>query len=99
MATTKNARGSDRLRVARGADRLAVPVDQLCRRCDPATLPFKGTEEVAPLQGTVGQDWAVTAIEFGVEIDSGECPHHPSVQTWIGPSPTSSATRASSASR
>jgi hypothetical protein len=99
MATAKNSRGSDSLRVVGAAERLAVPVDQLCRRCDPATLPLKSTKEVAPLQGTVGQEWAVTAIEFGVEIDSGECPHHPSVQTWIGPSPTSSATRASSASR
>ncbi len=35
---------------------------------DPKELPFETTEEVAPLVGTTGQDRAVNAIEFGLQI-------------------------------
>jgi lon-related putative ATP-dependent protease len=71
MSTAKNPQGRENLRVVGAAEVLAVPAEKLRRRCDPAGLPFKSTEEVAPLQGTVGQERAVNAIEFGVEIDSG----------------------------
>lgn len=47
---------------------LAVPAEQLRRRCDPASLHFASTAEVAPLDGTVGQPRAVDAISFALDI-------------------------------
>lgn len=67
----RNPQGKENLRVLGLAEKLAVPADRLCWRCDPASLPFETTEEVEPLEGTVGQERAVSALEFGVEIDSG----------------------------
>ena len=49
--------------------RLRVPVDQLLAPCDPATLPFKTTAEVEPLEGVLGQERAVRAIEFGLGVE------------------------------
>ena len=44
---------------------LALKPAQLYRECDPSALPFKSTEEVASLEGALGQDRAVEAIRFG----------------------------------
>jgi lon-related putative ATP-dependent protease len=44
--------------------------DRLRRRCDPARLGFASTEEVAPLEGAIGQPRALEAIEFGLEMDA-----------------------------
>ncbi len=41
---------------------LAVEVDKLTRVCDPDDLGFETTEEVAPLEGTIGQERAVSAL-------------------------------------
>jgi lon-related putative ATP-dependent protease len=41
---------------------------ELCRRCDPATLPFATTAEVDDLPELIGQERAVEAVEFGVGI-------------------------------
>src|SRR5918997_6539860 len=38
------------------------------RRLDPAALPFDTTAEVPPLHGTIGQDRALDAIDFGLEV-------------------------------
>lgn len=46
----------------------AISPDQLRRRIDPAGLPFRSTEEVEPLDGTVGQPRALDAIEFGLDV-------------------------------
>jgi predicted ATP-dependent protease len=43
--------------------------EQLRRRCDPASLPFTTTAEVAPLEATIGQPRALGAISFGLDID------------------------------
>jgi lon-related putative ATP-dependent protease len=48
---------------------LALAPDQLKRRVDPDSLPFRTTEDIAPLTGTIGQPRAVDAIEFGLDID------------------------------
>ncbi len=37
-------------------------------RCDPASLPFSSTADVAPIPGIVGQDLAIDALRFGLEI-------------------------------
>ena len=61
------------------ADRLPVPtkrrqgarelrVRELRRSLDPDRLPFRSTEEVEPLVGTIGQPRALDAIEFGLEV-------------------------------
>lgn len=45
-----------------------VPAQDLRRLCDAALFDFETTEQVAPLDGTIGQERAVTAITFGFEL-------------------------------
>ncbi|MEX1254123.1 MAG: ATP-binding protein [Dehalococcoidia bacterium] len=54
--------------VAELASTNLVPPDDLYRRCDPDQLGFETTADVPPLDGTVGQDRAVNALEFGLDI-------------------------------
>ena len=49
---------------------LRVPVKQLRRECNPAVFKFRTTAELAPIEGTVGQDRAVTAMDFGLTIEA-----------------------------
>lgn len=42
--------------------------EELFWRCDPAQFAFQTTREVCCLEGTIGQDRALTAIEFGLGI-------------------------------
>lgn len=51
-------------------DHLELSTQQLRRTCDPATFPFDTTADVAPLEEVIGQDRAVRAIEFGLDISS-----------------------------
>ena len=51
-------------------DHLKVPVERLAPYCDPSTLGFKTTDEVEPLEGTIGQERAISALEMGLEIDA-----------------------------
>ncbi|MCC7293393.1 MAG: AAA family ATPase [Phycisphaerales bacterium] len=48
----------------------AVPPEQLRWRCDPASLPFASTAELAPVEGIVGQDSAVESLAFGLEVQA-----------------------------
>lgn len=46
--------------------------EQLTWHCDPAQFEFETTSSLSCLEGTIGQDRALTAIEFGLGIkDSG----------------------------
>lgn len=45
-----------------------VAPDRLNRRCDPDSLGFVTTEEVPVLDGMVGQDRAVSALELALAI-------------------------------
>jgi lon-related putative ATP-dependent protease len=45
-----------------------VGVAQARRRCDPATLGFTSTEELPSLEESIGQDRALHALEFGIDI-------------------------------
>lgn len=45
-----------------------LPPAALRWRCDPAQLPFETTDEVEPARGIVGQDGAVEALQFGLEV-------------------------------
>lgn len=49
--------------------RRGLPVDRVCRRCDPAKLGFKMTTDLAGPRTAIGQDRALEAIEFGTGID------------------------------
>lgn len=40
-------------------------------QCDPVQFEFTSTAELPPLEGTIGQDRAVTAIDFGLGIRDG----------------------------
>ena len=51
-------------------DRLAVPVDRLTTHIDEGKLGFATTKEVGPLEGTIGQERALRALQFGLEVDA-----------------------------
>lgn len=51
-------------------ERLAVPLEQLCRTWDLGSLGFKTTEELPVLEGLVGQERAVAALQFGLAMRS-----------------------------
>lgn len=51
-------------------DHLRLSTDAVRWRCPPEWLPFKTTAEVTPASGVVGQDDAVAALQFGLEIDA-----------------------------
>mgnify|MGYP002623819420 CR=1 FL=1 len=42
--------------------------DKLYRRCDPASLGFEHTDDLAPLDDIIGQERAVKALELGLGI-------------------------------
>jgi len=54
----------------KSARSLRVPARQLRRACDPRAFKFTTTAEVPPIEGTVGQDRAVSAMEFGLSIEA-----------------------------
>ncbi|GBD98248.1 lon protease [bacterium BMS3Abin07] len=44
--------------------------DSLYKQCGPDTLTFMTTEDIPPLEDTIGQDRALRAIDFGLGLDS-----------------------------
>jgi lon-related putative ATP-dependent protease len=46
-----------------------LTINRLRRRCDIDELPFEHTGELTPIEGFLGQDRAITALRFGVEIE------------------------------
>jgi len=46
-----------------------VPLENLRWRLDPATLPFKTTDDLKPLKEIIGQKRAVEAFKFGMGMD------------------------------
>ena len=51
-------------------EHLKVPMERLAPFCDPDTLGFKTTAEVELLEGTIGQERAISALGMGLEIDA-----------------------------
>ena len=45
-----------------------LPIDRLRWCCEVDSLDFETTAEVAPVSGIVGQDDAVDALQFGLEM-------------------------------
>jgi len=51
-------------------DKYELAPEQLRKRCDPEQFPFQTTAEVSPLEDIIGQERAVSAIRFGLDIPS-----------------------------
>jgi len=47
---------------------LRLNPDELRWRCEPSQFEFSSTAELPPLEGTIGQERALTAIDFGIGI-------------------------------
>jgi len=43
--------------------------EKLRKRCDPVSLQCETTEEIAPLEGIIGQERAMKALKFGLDIE------------------------------
>ncbi|HEY3116607.1 MAG TPA: ATP-binding protein [Chloroflexota bacterium] len=69
-STPSKAHEHARAGVGAGTSKLPQPVapEQLAWRCDPTSLNFECTDEVPPLEGLVGQDRALEALELGLEL-------------------------------
>jgi lon-related putative ATP-dependent protease len=50
--------------------RLAVPIERLTTHIDETSLGFTSTREMAPLEGTIGQERALKALDFGLDVDA-----------------------------
>lgn len=48
----------------------ALPIKELRFTCSEKSIPWKSTAQAPPLEGPVGQERALSAIEFGLSIDS-----------------------------
>ena len=53
-----------------GVQHLEVAAEKLTNACDPDELAFETTDEVAPLEGTIGQERAMSALELGLDLDA-----------------------------
>ena len=51
------------------AKKYEVSPDNLCWQCDTADMDFEFTDELSPLQNIIGQDRALGAIKFGLDLD------------------------------
>jgi hypothetical protein len=51
-------------------DKYKVPASMLAPAVDPEQLGFKDTSELTPLSETIGQERAVGALEFGLQMTS-----------------------------
>lgn len=49
-------------------DGFKVPYEDLAAVCDPDALGFETTDELSPLEGTIGQERAISALELGLDI-------------------------------
>ncbi|OPL07385.1 MAG: ATP-dependent protease [delta proteobacterium ML8_F1] len=50
-------------------ERFRLTEDQLYKVCDCRSFDFETTEDLTPLQGIIGQDRAVKAMDFGLKIE------------------------------
>jgi predicted ATP-dependent protease len=48
-----------------------LKAEELRATCDPATLPFRSTAELTPLEGLIGQERALDATTFGIGMKRG----------------------------
>ncbi len=53
-----------------GTKNRELGVDQLRKRSGPSQFPFESTADLSPLQRVIGQERALRAIDFGIDIPS-----------------------------
>ena len=46
-----------------------LSVDELYKTCEKDLMPFKTTSELTPLDVPLGQEKALAAIDFGINVD------------------------------
>ena len=51
------------------ASKFEVSADKLAWRCELSLLPFTCTADMTPLEDFIGQERAMRAIQFGLEVD------------------------------
>ncbi len=56
--------------MAKTAKQKQLPLEQLRKKTDPRSLGFETTEDITPLEEFIGQKRAVSAISFGLEVES-----------------------------
>ena len=56
--------------MAKTAKQKQLSLDQLRKKTDPRSLGFETTEDIPPLEEFIGQKRAVSAISFGLEVES-----------------------------
>ena len=56
--------------MAKTAKQKQLPLEQLRKKTDPRSLGFETTEDIPPLEEFIGQKRAVSAISFGLEVES-----------------------------
>ena len=49
-------------------DGFKVSYENLAAVCDPNAFGFETTDELSPLEGTIGQERAISALELGLDI-------------------------------
>lgn len=52
------------------SDKHKLPASLLAPHVDPGRLGFEDTSEIEPLEDTIGQERAVEALEFGLQMTS-----------------------------
>lgn len=52
------------------SDKHTLPASLLAPNVDPGRLGFEDTSEIEPLEETIGQERAVEALEFGLQMNS-----------------------------
>src|SRR3990170_94557 len=55
--------------ITKGLAKYEVPVKKLRWECDPRIFDFECTKDLAPLREFVGQERAVRAVEFGLNMN------------------------------
>ena len=51
------------------ADKYRVPWEKTCWKCESGNFSFECTDDLVPLDRFIGQDRALEAIRFGLEVD------------------------------
>ncbi|MFH0945115.1 MAG: AAA family ATPase [Planctomycetota bacterium] len=54
----------------RSIDRFRVPLDKLRWHCDESLFHFETTADIEPMTGIIGQEDAVVALQYGLEVDA-----------------------------
>lgn len=49
-----------------------LKVEDLYKHCDPDMFKFKTTDDVPPLEGTLGQERALRALDFGISLEDSK---------------------------